>query len=195
MPRRTIQFSPGEYYHLYNRGNNRGRVFFERENYLFFLRLMHKHLLPVMDVIAYCLMPTHYHLLVRVKEISEVSETLEILVSRVMMKLSVAYTKAINKRFDRVGSLFQSQFGAKYIDSDRYLLQLSAYLHRNPVEAGLVSTAADWEFSSYRDYLGLREGTLPNPTAVISKFTSPAGYRECVESITHFDLAFKQSEP
>lgn len=68
MPRRTVPFEPGRYYHLYNRGNNRSRIFFESDNYLFFLRKVRQYLDPVLDIVAYCLIPTHYHFLVRVKE-------------------------------------------------------------------------------------------------------------------------------
>ena len=67
MPRRETPFLPDQYYHFYNRGNNRQAVFFERENYLYFLRGIQKYLCDSMDVLAYCFMPTHYHLLVRVK--------------------------------------------------------------------------------------------------------------------------------
>ena len=65
MPQREVQLCSGEYYHLYNRGNNRERIFFERENYLFFLRRLRKYVVSALDIVAYCLMPTHYHLLVR----------------------------------------------------------------------------------------------------------------------------------
>ena len=112
MPRRNVPFVPNCYYHIFNRGNNRQTVFFDADNYLYFLRGVKKYLLPVVDMIAYCLMPTHYHLMVRVKDLggqtSEVFETSE--VSSAMQKLSISYTKAINKRFERVGSLFQGHF-------------------------------------------------------------------------------------
>ena len=68
MPRRTIPFLPDQYYHFYNRGNNRQAVFFKRDNYLYFLRGVQKYLCEQMDVLAYCLMPTHYHILGRVKQ-------------------------------------------------------------------------------------------------------------------------------
>ena len=82
MPRRTIPFVENYYYHIYNRGNNRQTVFFDDDNYLYFLQGINKYLLPVVDIIAYCLMPTHYHLMVRVKDFrdqtSEVLKTSEV---------------------------------------------------------------------------------------------------------------------
>ena len=73
-PRSDIELCAGEHYHFYNRGNNREPIFYERDNYLFFLRRVGDYLCPVLDIVAYCLMPTHYHLLVGVKT-SDVSET------------------------------------------------------------------------------------------------------------------------
>ena len=156
MPRRYLIFCPGEYYHLYNRGVNRGKIFFESDNYRFFLERIERYLLPVMELLAYCLMPTHYHILVSVAEprTSEVFKTSE--VSKAMMKLSVSYTKAINKRFDRVGPLFQGAFQARHIDTSIYLWQMAGYLHQNPVEAGLVDRPQDWAYSSYWAYDNVR---------------------------------------
>jgi len=183
MPQRTVELCAGEYYHLYNRGNNRERIFFERENYLFFLRRLRKYVVPILDVVAYCLMPTHYHLLVGVKQTSEVGETSEVSpVSKAMMRFSVSYTKAMNKRYDRVGTLFQGAFRAKHVDGDNYLVHLSRYIHLNPVIAGLVGRPEEWEFSSYPEYIGIRNGTLPAPEIVLSQFPSPEAYREFVES-------------
>ena len=196
MPRRQHPLQPGRYYHLYNRGNNRGRIFFEEENYLFFLRKVHRYLLPVFDVVAYCLMPTHYHLLVKVKEVhktpgeddtSEVSETSEVFfpdespVSEALRRFSISCTKAINERFDRVGALFQGAYQAKPVAEESYLVSLSRYLHRNPVSAGLVETPAAWSFSSYRDFVGERTGRLPCPDVVLDAFASRKAYRRFVE--------------
>jgi len=192
MPRRAVKLCPGEYYHLYNRGHNRERIFYERENFLFFLRRMRKHLTPILDVVAYCLMYTHYHLLVRGKaQTSEVLETSEVstAVSNAMMRFSVSYTKAINRRYDRVGALFQGAFQAKHVGDDRYLVHLSRYIHLNPVLSGLVERPEEWEFSSYQDYVGLRDGTLPRSEIVLSQFPSPESYREFVESHTEHEWA------
>jgi putative transposase len=161
MPRPEIAFQPGEYYHLYNRGVNRERIFFEPENYIFFLRRLREHLVPVLEVVAYCLMPPHYHLPVQVKE-AQTSQTSEVSaeVPAAMMRLTVSYTKAVNKRYERVGPLFQGAFQARHVERDEYLVHLSRYIHLNPWVAGYVGHAEEWEYSSYPDYLGLRQGGL-----------------------------------
>ncbi|MGF1516255.1 MAG: transposase [Nodosilinea sp.] len=154
MPRRSVTFSPGCYYHLYNRGNNRQNIFFERENYLYFLQQFRHYLLgETLQVLAYCLMPNHYHFLVCLRSHD---------LSKPMHAFSLSYTKAINRRYERCGSLFQGRFRAIHVDSERYLLHLSRYIHLNPVAAGLVQRPEEWEFSSYLEYADLRQGTLPN---------------------------------
>jgi len=186
MPQRSVSLVAGEYYHVYNRGNNRQDVFFEWENYLFFLRRVRKYLVGDTQtsevsetsevwttIIAYCLMPNHFHLLVCPHDDE---------LSRRMQRFSISYTKAMNKRYDRVGSLFQGQFQAVLVDRNEYLLHLSRYLHLNSVEAGLVKRPEDWEFSSYRDYIGLRQGTLPMPDIILLQFPTPRAYQEFVES-------------
>jgi hypothetical protein len=99
-----------------------------------------------------------------------------------MQRFSISYTKAVNKCYNRTGSLFEGQFQAVHVDRDDYLAHLSRYIHLNPVRAGLVREPRDWEFSSYRDYLGLRRGTLPAPDVVLAQFPSREAYRTFVES-------------
>jgi hypothetical protein len=94
-----------------------------------------------------------------------------------MMRLSVAYTKAMNRRYNRVGVVFQGQFQAIAVDSDEYLYHLTRYIHLNPVKAGLVAHPQAWEFSSYLDYAGLRSGTLPNLDVVRQQLRSEAAYQ------------------
>jgi hypothetical protein len=88
------------------------------------------------------------------------------------MRLTVSYTKAINKRYERVGALFQGAFQARHVGENNHLLHLSRYIHLNPVKAGLVGRAEAWEFSSYREYTGLRRGTLPQMGVVLGQFAS-----------------------
>jgi REP element-mobilizing transposase RayT len=193
MPIRTTALVAGEHYHIYNRGNNRQRIFFERENNLFFLRRVRKYLMGESQtsdvsetsevcssttIVAYCLMPNHFHLLVCPRDDQ---------FSQRMQRFSISYTKAINQRYHRVGVLFQDQFQAVRVDRDEYLLHLSRYIHLNPVTGGLVKQPQDWEFSSYRDYIGLRQGTLPRPEIVLSQFPDQGAYRAFVESYKSTD--------
>ena len=180
MPQRSLPLVAGEHYHLYNRGHNRQCVFFERENYLFLLRRTRTYLVGeqqtsegMTSIVAYCLMPTHFHLLVCAHDDD---------LSRHMQRLLISYTKAMNERYQRTGSLFEGQFQAARVDNDEYLLHLSRYIHLNPVAARLVQKAQDWEFSSYAEYVGLRQGTLPRPEGVLSQFASRAAYQAFVES-------------
>jgi putative transposase len=182
MPYRKMALCAGEYYHLYNRGNNRQLIFLEKDNYLYFLHQLKKYTSNnSVDVIAYCLMPNHYHLLVY--------PNLENL-SEMVQSFSISYTKAMNKRFNRVGALFQGRYKIAHIDRDEYLLHLSRYIHLNPVSAGLVAHPDDWEFSSYSEYIGRRKGTLPKPDAILGQFSSIGDYRGFVEAGIEKDETF-----
>jgi len=83
-----------------------------------------------------------------------------------------SYTKAINKAFSRTGSLFQNHTKTKLITDEKYLLTLTNYIHQNPLRIGLVKNIADWEFSSYKDYVGKRKGTLIDKTIIMNEFNS-----------------------
>jgi len=130
---RKIQFRAGQYYHLYNRGVNQQPIFFHAGNWAFFIRELRAYFLSeLIDIIAYCLMPNHYHLLVYLK--------CDELGAKIMQPFTVSYTKAINKEQQRVGHLFQGTFQARLVDKDEYLKHLSRYIHLNPVVASLAPT-------------------------------------------------------
>jgi hypothetical protein len=97
-----------------------------------------------------------------------------------MQAFSLSYTKAINRRYERCGSLFQGRFRAIEVDSDGYLLHLTRYIHLNPVKAGFVERPEDWEFSSYREYVDLRQGTLPKLEAIRQEVGTADAYRAFV---------------
>lgn len=172
MPK-TI-YSPGEYYHIYNRGVNRQPIFFTEQNWAFFLQRLHKYFTPdKADIIAYCLMPNHYHLLVYIKT-EDFGHT-------IMQPFSTSYTKAINRAQKRVGSLFQGPYKGKWIKNNKLLLHITRYIHRNPVDAGLVYKPADWEYSSYRDYINQRHDGFLKPDIILSQFKSINDYASFVE--------------
>jgi len=172
MPRRAVPIAAGEHYHLYNRGVDRQLIFFSGGNRLFFLKQFRKHVCPSAEILAYCLMPNHYHLLI--KAIGDG-------VSDAMQAFATSYVKAVNREQGRVGPLFQSRFEAIHVEREDYLLHLSRYIHRNPVEAGLVERPDQWEFSSYREYVGLRAGRLPKTDWLKTTFETCEDYRTFVE--------------
>ena len=172
---RTEPLTPGQYYHIYNRGVNQEDIFFSAENWAFFIQRLQEYFKPeLIEIVAYCLMPNHFHLLVYVKS-EDVGRT-------VMQPFTVSYAKAINRQQQRSGHLFQGPYQVKRVGSDAYLKWLSRYIHLNPVTANLAKTPADWLFSSYRDYIGLRHGTLSKPAIILDQFPSPQAYAEFVES-------------
>ncbi|YAF97941.1 MAG: transposase [Nodularia sp. CChRGM 3473] len=170
MPRRRVALQTGNFYHVYNRGNNQQNIFLERENYIYFLKLVREHLISkAVDIVAYCLMPNHYHFLVYLRD-----ETL----SESMKSLSLAYTKAINRRFHRSGVLFQGRFQSIHVSQTDYLINLSRYIHLNPVKAELVKQPEEWEFSSYLEYTGLRAGTLPKTEYIKMQIEGESAYQQ-----------------
>ena len=156
----------GKYYHIYNRGNNRENVFIEERNYPYFLKLYAKHVEPVADTYAYCLLRNHFHLLVRVKteeeqETLRVSETLRVLnPSQQFGNLFNAYAKAINNAYKRTGSLFEHPFGRVEVTSDAYLIWLVMYIHQNPQKHGFVDDFRTWPYSSYQTFFSTKPTRL-----------------------------------
>ena len=165
---------PGGVFHVVARGNERRPVFrddADRERYLG--RLAHYREKFEFAVLAYCLMDNHVHLAI---------ETGRFPLSRIMAGLQSSYTQAFNRRHRRVGHLFQGRYKALLVERDLYLLGLVRYIHRNPVEAGVVERAADYRWSSDRFY---RRGGGPEwldldrvlPMLGRGRFAAARGYR------------------
>lgn len=121
----------GNYYHIYNKGNNGENIFFDTDNYYHFLKLYAKYINPIADTYAWCLLKNHFHIAVRIKTSEEIFEdelsytTVEkpkvIDASKQFSHFLNAYTQAINKKHKRTGKIFQSKFKRKLIDSEEYL--------------------------------------------------------------------------
>jgi len=182
MPRRTYPFLPGGTYHLYNRGHNRQTVYRCDSDYRTFLQAVRNYLdvMPAhaarasgATLLAYCLMPNHFHWIVKPENQA---------LSARMQRLLISFTKTLNAKYGRVGALFQGQFQAVEAEANGQLIHLTAYVHRNPVEAGLVRRPEDWEHSSCREYMGTRPGTLPDPSLVIDLCGGRSAYRRLIDA-------------
>jgi putative transposase len=149
------------YYHIYNRGNNRENIFFQERNYEHFLKLYAKYIEPVAATFAYCLLRNHFHLLVKIRSEDEIGETLKVLgkplgsdyPSKRFSDFFNAYAKAVNRAYDRTGSLFQHPFGRVLVTNDRQFWNVIAYIHRNPQKHRLVDDFREWRWSSYHTLL------------------------------------------
>jgi putative transposase len=208
---RSFAFAPGEFYHVYNRGTEKRNIFSSRADHDRFLTLLYLcnqtavvHLQiqgrtlkelsdkregePLVAIVAYCLMPNHFHLLVH--ELQEGG------LSKFMQKVMTGYTMYFNKKNDRNGSLFQGKFKATHVTDDRYLRYLVSYIHLNPVkliepkwkENSIADRAAAEQYlaqygpSSYRDYLGeIRpENAILSPDVLPEYFDSGMKFKELV---------------
>lgn len=135
----------GRMYHIFNRGNNRENLFREERNYRYFLDLYSKYTEPVAITYAYCLMPNHFHFLVKIKECSPN----EFDPKQQFSNLFNSYAKSMNKAYDRTGALFQRPFGRIEVTSDAYYTCLVYYIHLNPQKHGFTKDFRTYGHSSY----------------------------------------------
>ncbi|KPQ14502.1 MAG: transposase [Algoriphagus marincola HL-49] len=141
----TDPFSPGELYHVYSRTNGEELLFRTEENCLYFLKKFQTFCLPHFLTLAYCLLPNHFHFLIRVKENTNPEAAFNS-----FSNFLNGYAKAYNKLYDRHGGLFQRKFKRKQIDKESYLSQVVIYIHQNPQKHGIVDNFKKWKFSSYQ---------------------------------------------
>jgi REP element-mobilizing transposase RayT len=164
-----------QYYHVYNRGVNRQAIFASTENYHFLLRRV-KDFLPFYDIriIAYVLMPNHYHFIFAVDENGSLSSFLQ--------RLFNSYSQAYNRQQNRTGTLFEGRPKSILIDTTEYVYALVRYIHLNPVVGQLVRSTEEWQFSNYPEWIGVRNNSLFDPDFREMFFTSPDEYKEFVLS-------------
>jgi putative transposase len=173
-----VQLEPGKFYHIYNRGNNRENIFIAERNYAYFLGLYAKHIEPVAETFAYCLLRNHFHTFVRIRpEMSgrfstdylpgpaaskasqtgspdNLGRTRQVYTpSQAFSNLFNAYTKSINKAHNRTGSLFEKPFRRTEVTTLEYCMRLVHYIHLNPQKHGFVKDFRDWPYSSYHALL------------------------------------------
>jgi putative transposase len=179
----------GEYYHVFNRGNNRENLFKDEENYHYFLKLYQKYILPVAETYAYCLLKNHFHLLIRIRTPDEqrtYQENRKDLTgfgnltglknpSQQFSNLFNSYTKSINKRYQRSGNLFHRPFQRLRVDSDAYFVNLVHYIHFNPQKHGFIVDFRKYPYSSYRTILSKKPTKLMRDS-VLQAFAGKAQF-------------------
>src|SRR3990167_5440275 len=157
------------YYHVYNRGVAATNIFIDNQDYEIFLHYLEKYLDPSsqhslakhVKLLAYCLMPNHFHLFCL--------QLTKDGITKLIRALSTSYVMYFNKKYDRLGTLFQVIFKAAHIDQDSYFLHLSRYIHLNPQK--ITSEWRNYPYSSYSIYMGKKNISWIDPTPVTEFFT------------------------
>lgn len=197
------EFTPGNIYHIYNRGNNKEKIFFDEQNYKAFLfrlglclgftekDLNQEKLISMpysriritetdknnFKLHAFCLIPNHFHLLI--EQVNEVP------VSKLISKLCTSYSKYVNKKYKRVGHVFQDQFKAVLIENNSQLIWTSSYIHMNPVKDKIVKHPEKYLWSSYNDYAFDRNLPIINKELLLSIFSNK---NNLVKETLNFDV-------
>ena len=158
------RFETGCFYHVYNRSVDKKPMFKNTGNYEYFLRKYDQYLSGVVDTYAYCLLGNHFHLLVRIQDLTTFeklsnladaapAKTPHDIVSHQFQKFFQSYAMAFNKQHNRIGTLFQTPFKRALVDSYQYYKQVIYYIHANPQLHGLAADFKDWKWSSYNRFL------------------------------------------
>ena len=175
MSERKQSFVLGEFYHLYNRGVEKRKIFLDKQDYKHFLRLMYlcnsersitlrdigEHFDrgdTIVEVGSYCLMPNHFHILIR--------EKMERGISTYMRKLMTAYSMYFNKKYKRTGTLYENTFKSTHCNKDQYLKYMYAYIHLNP--AKLIDK--NWRINKNRDVKKLTEYAFSYPYSSLYEY-------------------------
>jgi len=203
------KFSNENYYHLYNRGVAKQPIFSNKSDYQHLLTTFRFYLEkepsgklsqadaemlkaifdqdpnnPQVVVLAYCLMPNHFHLLV--KQLTEGG------ITSFMRHSLDSYTRYFNVKYDRVGTLFQGSFRAQLVENDNQLIHLSRYIHLNPFMSGLINKVQDYEWSSYKTYIVGKVGLVGDTKMILDFFNSPNKYKEFVEDYADYAKTYHQ---
>ena len=161
----------GMYYHIYNRGTGKTTLFQEPTNYQFVTEKLKKYSREnQVTVIAFCLMPNHYHFMVRQDGDKEAGN--------IPQSVFNSYSKAYNKKYSRSGTLFEGRFRAKPILTSSHLQHLCRYIHGNPVKDGLVTDPIDWPYSNYASWLGQRDTYFVDESFLQEQFGNADNYKE-----------------
>lgn len=160
-----MQLYVGHSYHIFNRSINREMIFVRQGNYRYFIGKLIS-LDSFWELIGYCLMPTHFHFLVRIGTDDQDS------LRRAIGDMLSGYTRGVNKERGRTGSLFQQHTKAKIIKDETYLRMVLHYIHQNPMRAGISRSLGGWPYTSYRDYCGTRTDGIVHADMVYRYFGS-----------------------
>jgi putative transposase len=182
----------GAYYHITARGNEKRKIYFTKSDYAKFKGYLAEAKKKYGIIIhSYVLMSNHYHLIIQTPEAN---------LSKAMHYINGSYTTYTNIKRNRSGHLFQGRYKAILIDRDNYLLELSRYLHLNPVRAGMVNRPEEYPYSSYKTYISGSKEDILSEDVILRMLSDKEGdarkkYKEFVESAIGRELENHKGNP
>jgi REP element-mobilizing transposase RayT len=175
----------GALYHIFSRGNEQGDIFYDNTDRWQFLDIVGELAERFeVDIFAYVLMDNHYHLLLKTNRAN---------LSKIMQCFGTTYTRRFNNRHERSGHLFQGRYKSIIIENDAYLNQLSCYIHRNPLKAGIVNRLADYQWSSYLAYgYGKSKPNWLSTKLILSQYTKGDEHKQYREKVQKYSKEEKR---
>ena len=146
-PYRTAPLKHGETYHIYNKAVGNELLFRTEKDYHFFLDKYERFILPYTEIYSYCLLPNHFHFLMRIKNPDEIINTFDI--NRAFVNFFISYSRSYNNAYKRLGRLFCQPYKRIMVEEEDYLRTLVCYIHRNPIHHGYCDNYKDWKYSSF----------------------------------------------
>jgi hypothetical protein len=173
---RHEKLQTGHIYHVYNKSISSDKLFIDKQDYMLFLKRLKKFILPVAEILSYCLITNHFHILAKIKQLDEIEMELmtkvfkpEQFIGQQFSNFFNSYSRSFNYLHKRAGRLFLYPYKRILVEEIDYLRYLICYIHKNPIHHGLVRSYGDWEFSSFNSILS-GEDTIVNSKASISAF-------------------------
>lgn len=161
-------------FHFYNRVIGSEKLFKNDDDYIMLLTKFKKVLKEYpASIFAYCLMPNHFHFLMR--------QDSDKPINKIFNNLFSFYVQNFNKKYNRKGQVFQGKLQHKLITKEKYLIHLCRYIHYNPVKANLVERIENWEFSNYPEWINIRKGSLFNKELRDEYFLSISEYKDSIK--------------
>ena len=192
MKNNIFPLSPDNFYHIYNRGINGGQLFFNHQNYLYFLKLIGEKIKPLAEIHSYCLLQNHFHLLVKIKDANTIREAfpqkenleVQIIISQQFSNTFNSYSQAINKCFGRTGKLFELPFRRKEITSEKQLINTILYINKNPAKHKVTLDVFSYRYSSIKEIIN-NDVKLVEINEVIELFNDKQNFILSLQNYNH----------
>jgi putative transposase len=176
MSENLIPLEPGNIYHIFNHAVGNENLFIDEPNYIYFISLFNKYIVPYSEVISFILMPNHFHFLIKFNENNTCSNKF---LSNQLSKLFNAYSQAFNKRYGRKGSLFIHRYRRKKVNRNELLKNLIIYINTNSIHHGFTQTAYEWKYSSLNAIVTTKSSFIKSQL-VIDLFDNLENFKNCI---------------